>query len=240
MRGFIALVAFALAAPAACAAQQPEALSLLGKPLVPPPLSGDDRRAADAEIVRARAAYDADPKSADAMLALARATAKSGRLTEALTLYTRGIEAHPDDARLYLERGRYYVVIRKFDVALKDFNKAAETQRDARCDAGIASYLKADFQAARDALQACGNQPWPYLAALRAGGTAERPASKPADKIESAYIAAAEQIAAGHTDQARDMLKTIVEKNGGEWMDPIYIAAEADYARVRRHPSRRR
>ena len=240
MRGFVASLVVTIAVAGAAAAQQPEALSLLGKPLVPPPLSGDDRKAVDAEIVSARAAYDADPKSADTMLALARATAKSGRLTEALTLYTRGVEAHPDDARFYLERGRYYVVIRKFDVALRDFRKAAETQPEARCDAGIASYLRAEFQAARDALQTCGNQPWPYLAALRAGSKPNRPASASPDKLVSSYIAAVEQIAAGRTDQARDLLKKIVEKNGGDWMDPTYIAAEADYARIRRHPSRRR
>ena len=240
MRGFIAALVLAIAAPAISAAQQPEALSLLGKPLVPPALSGDDRKAADADMVRARAAYDADPKNADATLALARATALTGRITEALAVYTRGIEAHPDDARFYLERGRYYVVIRKFDVALKDLRKAAEAQPEARCDAGIASYLKGDFPAAREALRTCRNQPWPYLAELRAGGKPKRAALPQADKLVSAYTAAAEQIAAGHADQARDMLKTIVEKHGDDWMQPAYIAAEADYARIRRHASRRR
>ena len=220
-------------------AQQPQAVSLLGKPLVPPSLSGDDRKAADADLVRARAAYDADPGSADAMLALARATARTGRIAEALEMYTRGIEVHPDDGRMFLERGRYYIVIRKFDVALRDFKKAAETQKQARCEAGIASYLKAEFATARDALQSCTNQPWPYLAALRAGG-AKGPAPASSDAMVSAYVSAAQQLAAGHTDQARDGLKKIVEKNGDAWMEPVYIAAESDYARVRRHPSRRR
>ncbi len=232
--------AFALSA---VEGQQPEAMSLLGKPLVPPALSGDAQKDADAELARARAAYDADPHNADAILAVARATARIGRITDALSIYTRGVEAFPDDARFYVERGHYYVVIRKFDVALKDFRKAAESQPEVKCDAGVASYLKGDFNAAREALHGCGNAPWPYLADLRAHATPAQPHPPSGDALVNAYVPAAQQLAAGRTDKARDLLKTIVEKNRGSWMEPIYIAAEADYAKVaklKRRPSGRR
>ena len=35
-------------------------------------------------------------------------------------------------------------------------------------------------------------------------------------------------------DDAQDRLKQIVEKNRRDWMEPAYIAAEADYARLKK------
>lgn len=236
---FVCLTLLLCAAPAR--AQHPEALSLLGKPLVPPPLAPDVRRALDTDLAQARVAVEQDPNSADAMLALGRATARLGRVTEALEIFTRAIEAHPDDAPLYLERGRGYIVIRKFDVALKDFRKAAEALPAARCDEGFALYLKAEFKAATGALRQCDGSPWAYAAARRAGTA---PPSKPgasADAVLTPYLAAVEALASGRTDQAKDLLEAIVEKNHDDWMTPAYIAAEADYARVNvRRPRVRR
>lgn len=101
-----------------------------------------------------------------------------------------------------------------------------------------------------------------YLADRRAGGTAvprpdlrasneEPPApelklpgslstrhEKPRLTMTEAYVQAAETMAGekaphkGHTDKAEDALKEIVEKNHDRWMEPIYIAAEVDYARI--------
>jgi tetratricopeptide (TPR) repeat protein len=57
--------------------------------------------------------------------------------------------------------------------------------------------------------------------------------------MTAAYLDAAEKIAAetspprrGRKDPAEDALKAIVEKEGNRWMEPVYIAAEADYARI--------
>ena len=62
---------------------------------------------------------------------------------------------------------------------------------------------------------------------------------KPKKTMTAAYVEAAETIAAekkpparGKKDPAEDTLKEIVEKNENRWMEPIYIAAEADYARI--------
>jgi len=62
---------------------------------------------------------------------------------------------------------------------------------------------------------------------------------KPKKTMTAAYVEAAETIATekkppshGKKDPAEDTLKEIVEKNGNRWMEPIYIAAEADYARI--------
>jgi tetratricopeptide (TPR) repeat protein len=101
-----------------------------------------------------------------------------------------------------------------------------------------------------------------YLADRRAGGTSvprpdlatdeappgpdlKMPGSvsvhreKPKLTMTAAYVQAVETIAAekkppakGRKDPAEDTLKEIVEKDGNRWMEPIYIAAEADYARI--------
>jgi hypothetical protein len=46
------------------------------------------------------------------------------------------------------------------------------------------------------------------------------------------YLDAAERLIQGKTEAAKDLLKQIVEKDRNNWMDPVYIAAEADYARI--------
>ena len=70
------------------------------------------------------------------------------------------------------------------------------------------------------------------------GSVSSRP-DKPRETLTAAYIEAAEAIASekkppsrGKKDPAEDTLKKIVEKNGNRWMEPVYIAAEADYARI--------
>jgi tetratricopeptide (TPR) repeat protein len=70
------------------------------------------------------------------------------------------------------------------------------------------------------------------------GSVSSRP-EKPKQTMTAAYVQAAETIAAekkppsrGKKDPAEDTLKDVVEKNGNRWMEPIYIAAEADYARI--------
>jgi hypothetical protein len=46
------------------------------------------------------------------------------------------------------------------------------------------------------------------------------------------YIDAVDDLMAGKTDAAKDRLKQIVEKHRNDWMNPVYIAAESDYARI--------
>ena len=179
-RPSIALLALVVATSASISpAQLPETLSLLGKPLVPPPLPAERRRALEADLAAARAAYENDPNSADAAIGLGRRTAYLGRFGEAIEIYTRAIEGHPDDPRLYRHRGHRYITLRKFDLAIKDFRKAVdliagkpdEVEPDGQPNAknipsstlhsniyyhlGLAHYLKADFAAARDAYRLC-------------------------------------------------------------------------------------
>ena len=159
--------------------QQPETLSLLGKPLVPPSISPDRRRALEADLAAARAAYDKSPEDVDGAIWLGRRTAYLGRFGEAIEIYTRAIETHPDDPRLYRHRGHRYITLRKFDLAIKDFHRAADlvdgkpdqVEPDGQPNArniptstlnsniyyhlGLAYYLKGEFADARAAYQKC-------------------------------------------------------------------------------------
>ena len=72
----------------------------------------------------------------------------------------------------------------------------------------------------------------------RLPGSALPHADKPKPTMTAGYIEAAERIAAdppprhGHKHAAEDQLRVIVEKNENRWMEPVYIAAESDYARM--------
>jgi tetratricopeptide (TPR) repeat protein len=159
--------------------QLPETLSLLGKPLVSPPIPPERRKVLEADLASAREAYDKNPQDVDAAIWLGRRTAYLGRFGEALEIYTRAIELHPDDPRLYRHRGHRYITLRKFDLAIKDLRKAADlveaktdqVEPDGQPNArniptstlnsniyyhlGLAHYLRAEFAEARKAFETC-------------------------------------------------------------------------------------
>jgi tetratricopeptide (TPR) repeat protein len=125
-RFFIVLsfaIAFGIESPAA---QTPEATSLLGRPLVSAPPTGEEKARLEANLARAQADYDRNPASVDAAIWLGRRIAYLGRFRDAVDVYTRGIARHPTDARLYRHRGHRYITIRKFDLAIADLRRAAE------------------------------------------------------------------------------------------------------------------
>lgn len=146
-----------------------EAISLLGKPLVPPALPEAVRQGHEARLAEARRAFDRAPNDADAIIWLGRRTAYLGRYREAIAIFTRGIELHPTDARMYRHRGHRYISVREFDRAVADLARAAELvrgkpdevepdgmpnargvptstlQSNIRYHLGLAHYLKGDF-----------------------------------------------------------------------------------------------
>lgn len=105
---------------------KPEATSLLGKPLVPAPLSAEARAALEKNLADARADYDRDPDSADAIIWLGRRLAYLGRYREAIAAFSGGIRKHPTDARMYRHRGHRYITVRELDNAADDLAEAAE------------------------------------------------------------------------------------------------------------------
>ena len=110
----------------AVAAQTPEATSLLGKPLISVPPSGEQKARLEADLARAQAEYDRNPASADASIWLGRRLAYLGRFRDAIEVYTKGIGSHPEEPRLYRHRGHRYITVRKFDRAVRDLQRAAE------------------------------------------------------------------------------------------------------------------
>lgn len=253
--------ALALALGAA-GAQQPETMSLLGDPLYPPRLAKGDRADAEAALARAHEAYLAKPSGPAEILALHQAHLALGRIGDALVLLTHGLEANPDEPSLLHERGRDYILIRKFEPAARDLRKAVEKVPEARCALGLAQYLAGDYAQARKSYADCRDPGvFGYLADRRGGGTpstrpvphgpapstpppltfpgAVRRAQGTAEPIAASYLAAVERLLGGDEADARERLKKIVEKNRGDWMDPAYIAAEADYARLKK-PERRK
>lgn len=111
-----------------------------------------------------------------------------------------------------------------------------------KCSApGVFGYL-ADRRAggtavARPDLSTLSEQP--AAPDIKLPGSVSSPAEKPKKTMTAAYVEAAETMAAekkpptrGKKDPAEDALREIVEKQGNRWMEPVYIAAEADYARI--------
>jgi tetratricopeptide (TPR) repeat protein len=218
--------------PAAAQIQHPEAMSLLGKPLFTEWPKGDARVKAEADVAAARAAAAKDPTNPAAAYALGQADEAAGRLLDAIDAYTIAIEKHPDDARLVFARGRLLIVIRKFDIALRDMKTASAALPEARCRLAFVRYLQGDFGNARDEFtKHCPSSPWAAVAASRADHTPPPPPSGDDDLVK-AYYTALPALAAKDTSHARDLLTTIVDKQSKRWEEDAYIAAEADLSRL--------
>jgi tetratricopeptide (TPR) repeat protein len=211
-------------------AQQPEALSLLGRPLYAQHPKGEAQRSAAANLASAQAAFEKEPASADRALALALAQVTNGNLLDAIETCTRGLEKHPDDARLLLERGRLLLVIRKVDTAIRDLRDARATLPGARCLFAFAEYVDGAFADAHRGFADCPDSRWAPAAAARAGAPLVTPASQ--DPLVEAYYAALQPLVRKDVEGARDQLRRIVDKQTDHWTEEAYIAAEADLARL--------
>ena len=133
----------------------------------------------DADIEKARAHYLKDTTNADALIWYGRRLAYKGRYDEAIAIFTKGIQQHPADARMYRHRGHRYLTTRCVDKAIADFTKAAELikgkpdeiepdgmpnaqniptstlQSNIWYHLGLAYYLKGDFAKAEAAYKEC-------------------------------------------------------------------------------------
>lgn len=138
--------------------------------IVAPVLSENARKTYETKLAEARADFDKNPNSADALIWLGRRTAYPGNYKEAIEVFTKGIAKFPKDARLLRHRGHRFITIRCFDDAIKDFEAAAklvkgkqdEIEPDGLPNArsiptsslqsnifyhlGLAYYLKGDFK----------------------------------------------------------------------------------------------
>jgi tetratricopeptide (TPR) repeat protein len=90
-----------------------------------PPVSSQARQQMESKLSEARAAYNRNPNDPDAIIWLGRRLAYPGRFREAIEVYSEGIKKFPADARFYRHRGHRYITLRRFDLAIKDFETAA-------------------------------------------------------------------------------------------------------------------
>ncbi len=173
------LVLIALISGGAQEVRKPEATSLLGVPLFPPPLSADARATLEKNLAAAQAEFDKNPNSADAAIWVGRRTSYLGRYQDAIEVYSAAVARHPSEPRLYRHRGHRYISLREFDKAIADLSKAAslvagrpdEVEPDGQPNAsnvptstlktniyyhlGLAHYLKGEFAPAADAYRQC-------------------------------------------------------------------------------------
>ncbi|HWN10628.1 MAG TPA: tetratricopeptide repeat protein [Pyrinomonadaceae bacterium] len=99
---------------------------------LPPPVSDAAKLNMETQLAAARANYEANPNDAEALIWFGRRLAYPGHFREAIEVYTQGIEKFPNDARLYRHRGHRYITLRKFALAITDFEKAAALSRGNR------------------------------------------------------------------------------------------------------------
>ena len=164
--------------PVPASTAQPEATSLLGRPLYAIELAPEAKQAVEARVVAAREALSRTPDNPDAILWLGRQTAAAGRVRLAIDIFTKGIAQFPADPRFYRHRGHRYVTVREFDKAIADLAHAAQLVKgkpdqpepstaDAKVMSsetlhyaiyyhlGLAHYLKGDFAAALPVYRQC-------------------------------------------------------------------------------------
>lgn len=91
-----------------------------------PEPSPEARAELERKLSEARAAYEKNPRDADALIWLGRRTAYLGRFDEAIKIFTEGVRKHPRDARMYRHRGHRYITTRRFEEAVKDLERAAK------------------------------------------------------------------------------------------------------------------
>lgn len=156
----------------------PEAGSLLGRPLYANPPEAQRERL-ETDLRRARDVLRERPNDPDAMIWVGRRLGYLWRMTEAVEVYTKGIEKHRKHAPLYRHRGHRYITLRQFDRAIADLESASRLitgqedviEQDGMPNArniplttlhfnvwyhlGVARYLKGDFSGALDAFEKC-------------------------------------------------------------------------------------
>lgn len=147
--------------------------------IVQPEISENARKVYETKLAEAQNDFDKNPENADAIIWLGRRTAYLGNYKESIEIFSKGIEKHPKDARLFRHRGHRYITIRCFDDAIKDFEAAAKLtkgkpdeiepdglpnerniptstlQSNIFYHLGLAYYVKKDFKRALKAFKSC-------------------------------------------------------------------------------------
>ena len=166
------------AAPEEDGNEMPEALSMLGAPLMRPTLSETRRQELGEKLASARAAYEADPGELSRIW-LGRRLAYLSRYNDAIAVFTEGLEQAPRSYRLLRHRGHRYITLRRFEDAIADLTRAAELSAEVEDEIepdgipnrinrplsstkfniwyhlGLAHYLQGEYESALAAYREC-------------------------------------------------------------------------------------
>ncbi|MFN0246368.1 MAG: tetratricopeptide repeat protein [Kofleriaceae bacterium] len=156
-----------------------EAVSLSGEPLRRPTIAPEELAKREKAYADARDAHERSPRDVELAIWHGRRLGYLNRFRDAVDVYTKAIEQHPDDARLYRHRGHRLISLRLLDMAITDFETAArlrtdmpdEIEPDGMPNAantptstlhgniwyhlGLAHYLRGDFEKAQTAFDRC-------------------------------------------------------------------------------------
>jgi tetratricopeptide (TPR) repeat protein len=87
-----------------------------------PPVSPEEY--VRSELAEAVERYESDPSDEEATIWLGRWLGYAGRYEEAVEVFTRGLQFHPESAWLLRFRGHRYISLRRFDDAVTDLERA--------------------------------------------------------------------------------------------------------------------
>lgn len=100
----------------------PDAISLFGDSLLSPQPSEKLLE----QFATHEGNFKKDSTNVENIIWYGRFVAYKGDYVNAIAIFSKGIDKYPSDARLYRHRGHRYITIRKFDLAVKDYEKAAK------------------------------------------------------------------------------------------------------------------
>ena len=106
-----------------------EAVSLMGDTLRVLPLASETRERYQRQLADARDAWRRHPTNLDSIIWYGRRLAYLGRYREAIEVYTRGLDQHPEDPWLLRHRGHRWISVREFARAIADLRRAERATR---------------------------------------------------------------------------------------------------------------
>ena len=113
-------------APVEYVEPRPQGQTLLGTPLREPEWNPEVRARLEEDLAIAEAVFEVAPEREDSFIWLGRRYGYLTRWPEAIDVFTRGLEVHPESYKLYRFRGRHRARNRELDLAIEDYRRAAE------------------------------------------------------------------------------------------------------------------
>lgn len=96
----------------------------------PPSLTDSVKKVFEANMRSAEKKYKADSINDEQIIWYGRRLAYLGNYKEAISIYTKGINLHPDNPRFYRHRAHRYITLRCYDNAIADLKMAVDLIKD--------------------------------------------------------------------------------------------------------------